>query len=129
MNRLLMKPMHTSNPRHLDGCSLFQIIPALLLHLCCPERLNWSPRDRPILAANGVLRGPTQAKPLTAGMFPGSDFQDIWDLAGARKPLQRRGFVLLSGLCRLGRVPGVSQALNGYRLYVFSALAFRIYAE
>jgi len=27
MNRLLMKPMHTSNPRHLDGCSLFQIIP------------------------------------------------------------------------------------------------------
>ena len=45
----------------------------------------------------------------------GSDFKKFGIFCGrARKQLQRRGFVLRLGLCRLGRLRGVGRALNGY---------------
>ncbi len=46
----------------------------------------------------------------------GSDSRNLGFFAGGqeRKQLQRRGFVLRLGLCRLGRLPGVGWALNGY---------------
>ena len=89
---------------------------APLLLLWCPHRPNRLRPDGRILAGDGLLVSPTRAKYPQQRALPARFSRNLGFLGGARKPLQRRGFLLRSGLCRLGRLPGVGRGLNGYLL-------------
>jgi len=58
----------------------------------------------------GTSREPNSVQILSPARGFWLDPQEIWDfLAGGRTPLQRRPFQLHSGVCRLGRLPGVGR--------------------
>lgn len=96
-----------------------------LLTACCRARLDGSaapsllpaqaelvaPPDWRILAGGGLLGSPIL---VTGEGFLARFPRNLGFLGGARKPLPRRPSQLYSGACRLGRLPGVGRALNGY---------------